>query len=188
MPEEEVVLGVDYGTVRVGLALGFSKGGLVVPIPVLPHPGSEDGLVAGLAEVARARDATVVVLGDPRHMSGKASAGTHTVRRLREKLEQALGRPVVLEDERLTSSDAHEQMKAMGLRWWQVPKGQIDAVAAMAIVKQYLARKDPSLLLDREEDVPPPEAPDAAKEGRARRRDAQRRSRRRRGDGDEEAD
>jgi putative holliday junction resolvase len=183
---DEVVLGVDYGTVRVGLALGFTKGGLVVPIPVLPHPGSEDALVAGLAEVARARDATVVIIGNPLHMSGKASAGTHTVRRLREKLEQTLGRPVVLEDERLTSSDAHDQMKAMGLRWWQVPKGQIDAVAAMAIVKQYLARLDPRLLLEAEEEPPPD--PELGKEGRSRRRDAQKRSKKRRADHDEEAD
>jgi putative Holliday junction resolvase len=181
---EETVLGVDYGTVRIGLALGFPASGLVVPLPTLPNPGAEEAVVTSLAEVARARGATTVVIGDPRHMSGRKSAGSRTAARLRDGLAAALGDvPVLLEDERLTSAEAEEQLRGAGLRWWQVAKGQVDALAAMGIVRGYLVRVNPSLLLAREDERPPVAPPDDP--GR-RRRDRRRNAQRRRRGGDEE--
>jgi putative Holliday junction resolvase len=176
---DDVVLGVDYGTVRVGLALGFLDTGLTIALPVLANPGTEEALVASLAEVARARDATVVVLGNPLHMSGKKSAGTHTVTRLRDRLHEATKLPVVLEDERLTSADAESQLKDAGLRWWQVPKGQIDTVSAMGIVRGYMTRRRPELLVARDEPVAPveEEEKDETRARRERRKKAQRRKR-----------
>lgn len=176
---DDVVLGVDYGTVRVGLALGFLDTGLTIALPVLAHPGSEDALVASLAEVARARDATVVVIGDPLHLSGKKSAGTHTVTRLRGKLEETLKLPVVLEDERLTSADAEAQIRDTGARWWQFPKSQIDTIAAMGIVRGYMTRRRPELLTSREEPPAPEvvEEKDDTRARRERRKKAQRRKR-----------
>ncbi len=46
-PESVTFLGVDYGTVRIGLALGFLDSGLVVQLPVLPNPGSVKAAVTG---------------------------------------------------------------------------------------------------------------------------------------------
>lgn len=189
---DEVVLGVDYGRVRVGLALGFLRTGLTIALPVLDNPGTEEGVVAALASVAQARGADVVVIGDPRHMSGAQSEGSRTVARLAERLHEALGVPVVLEDERLTSADAEAQLRDAGLRWWQVPKGQVDTVAAMGIVRAYLTRKNPALLLAHEDEAQaPPEregARDAGRERRERRKRAQRRARRRGVDDDDDED
>jgi putative transcription antitermination factor YqgF len=179
---DEVVLGVDYGTVRIGLALGFLRTGLTIGVPVLDNPGSEDAVVAALAEVARARSANVVVLGKPLHLSGKESAGSRLAARLRDKLEQLLGAEakVVLEDERLTSADAAEQLRDAGLRWWQMPKSQIDTVSAMTIARTYMTRRNPALLMDREEDAPaPPPRDDPGNDRRNRRKKAQRRGTRR---------
>lgn len=179
---DEVVLGVDYGTVRIGLALGFLRTGLTIGVPVLDNPGSEEAVVAALAEVARARSANVVVLGKPLHLSGKESAGSRLAARLRDKLELLLGAEakVVLEDERLTSADAAEQLRDAGLRWWQMPKSQIDTVSAMTIARTYMTRRNPALLMDREEDAPaPPPRDDPGNDRRNRRKKAQRRGGRR---------
>ncbi len=175
------VLGVDYGSVRVGLALGYLRTGLTIALQVLDNPGSEEGVVAALAGVAQARGAQVVVIGDPKHMSGAESRGSRTSARLARGLREALGPgvEVVLEDERLTSADAEAQLRDAGLRWWQVPKGQIDTVAAMGIVRAYLTRRNPSLLLAREEEAPPVPERDPTRERRDRRKKAQRRTRRR---------
>lgn len=179
---DEVVLGVDYGTVRIGLAIGFLRTGLTVGIPVLENPGSEDAVVLALSEVARARSASVVVLGKPLHLSGKESAGSRLAARLREKLQLLLGAEaqVVLEDERLTSADAAEQLRDAGLRWWQMPKSQIDTVSAMTIARTYMTRRNPDLLLEREQDAPaPPPRDDPGNDRRNRRKKAQRRGNRR---------
>lgn len=179
---DEVILGVDYGTVRIGLAIGFLRTGLTVGVPVLDNPGSEEAVAASLAEVARARGAAVVVIGKPLHLSGKESAGSRLSARLRDKLQPLLGEEVqvVLEDERLTSADASEQLRDAGLRWWQVPKGQIDTVAAMTIARTYMTRRNPDLLLDREGDAPaPPPRDDPGHDRRNRRKKAQRRTNRR---------
>lgn len=178
---DDVVLGVDYGTVRVGLALGFLDTGLTIALPVLPNPGGEDALVASLAEVARARDATVIVIGNPLHMSGKRSEGSRTVTRLRDRLAELTKLPVVLEDERLTSADAEAQLKDAGLRWWQVPKGQIDTVSAMGIVRGYMTRRKPELLVAKEE-PPPPEVVEEKDDTRARRERRKKAQRRKRGE------
>lgn len=179
---DEVILGVDYGTVRIGLAIGFLRTGLTIGVPVLDNPGSDDAVAAALAEVARARNVNVVVLGKPLHLSGKESAGSRLAARLRDKLELLLGveAKVVLEDERLTSADAAEQLRDAGLRWWQVPKGQIDTVSAMTIARTYMTRRNPELLMEREEDVPaPPPRDDPGNDRRNRRKKAQRRGNRR---------
>lgn len=182
---EEVVLGVDYGTVRIGLALGYPRTGLTIALQVMANPGAEEQVVERLAEVARARGVTAVVIGDPLHMSGARSPGSRVSARLRDGLARALGVPVTLEDERLTSADAEAQLRDAGLRWWQVPKGQIDTVAAMGIVRGYMARLNPDLLLAREDEAAPPPERDAGRERRDRRKKAQRRTRRR-GDEDDQ--
>ena len=51
------------------------------------------------------------------------------------KLEEQSGLPVLLQDERLSSVEAEARLKALGLRWWQYDKGQVDAMAAMAIAR-----------------------------------------------------
>jgi putative Holliday junction resolvase len=172
------VLGIDYGTKRVGLALGDPESGLVLALPVLEHPGEDEALVGRLAEIVRERDAAVVLLGDPLHASGEESAMSRRVAAVRAALQERLpDTPVELMDERRTSVEAEATLSAAGLRWWQYEKGRLDAMAAMAIVRDYLFQRDPGLGLHTAEPPPPP---DPRKDRRARRRKAQRRQRRQR--------
>ncbi len=175
---DEVVLGVDYGTKRVGLALGYADSGLAVPIPGLQHAGDPAALAPRLLEVARARDATRVVLGHPVHMSGDASPMSRAVERLREALLAAGELEVELQDERLSSATAEAQLAAAGLRWWQYEKGTIDAVAALGIVREHLHRRYPELALTAEPPPPDEQDPPGERPARADKRDRRRRAQR----------
>lgn len=182
----DIVLGVDYGHVRVGLALGHADSGLVLGLPVLQHPGDDEGLALRLAEIARARDATVVVLGHPLHASGKASPQSKRVERLRDRLVELIPRiRLELEDERHTSQEAEASLADAGLRWWQFPKSQIDTAAAIAIVRSWLVRRNPALALQKDEPEAPP-TPDPPRE--ASRKHRRKAARRRRGQDEAEDD
>ena len=118
-----------------------------------------------------------VVIGDPIHMSGKRSPMSVVVSRLRDAIADALGdaADVALIDERLTSAAAEASLRDAGLRWWQFDKGRIDALSAMALVRDRLVQLRPGLALD---EPPPPEPPqddDDPTSRRARRKRARKR-------------
>ncbi len=175
LPTSGSVLGVDFGTVRIGLALGEIGSGLVLPLPVLENPGTEEETATRIEEVARGRDAAVVVIGNPVHMSGEASAMSARVEKLRVALAARLAVPIVLRDERLSSVTAEEQLADAGLRWWQYEKGKVDTLAAMGMVRELLIEIRPELGRI-SEDEPEPPAPRRDKD--QRRRDARKKRKR----------
>ena len=175
-PTPRTVLGVDYGRRRVGTALGFLDSGLVIPIGFLHHPGTQEELVSQLVELAEAREADVLVLGKPLHADGRESPMSAEVARLRADLQAQLEIPIELVDERHSSQDAEAALQNAGLKWWQVEKGRIDAMAAAAITRGYLHAKNPELALSPEEQPElPPSDPD---DRRARRRRLRKKRRR----------
>ncbi|MCA8922795.1 MAG: Holliday junction resolvase RuvX [Planctomycetes bacterium] len=165
-PSAHNVLGVDYGRRRVGTALGFLDSGLVIPLGVVHHPGTQAALVELLAELVVAREVDVVVLGKPLHADGRESPMSAEVAELRAALLERLEVPVEWVDERHSSQDAEASLKDAGLRWWQVEKGRIDALAAMAIARSYLHAQNPELALTPE---PPAASPEPFDDRRARR-------------------
>ncbi len=189
-PPVDVVLGVDYGQARVGLALGLGDSGLVLGLPVLRHPGKgkDKELARQLVELVRERRATVVVLGLPLHRNGAVSAGSRAVEALKALMaELDPGLRIELEDERLTSASAEADLRDKGLRWWQIPKGTIDTAAAIEIARTWMGRKNPALFLRQEEETAPePDPPAAGGDSRAARRRAARRGSKRRMGGDDD--
>jgi putative Holliday junction resolvase len=69
-------LGVDLGARRIGIAVSDPTGLLASPLLQFAHPGSLAALADRLTELARAEDATGIVVGDPRHAGGEASRGS----------------------------------------------------------------------------------------------------------------
>jgi putative Holliday junction resolvase len=183
IPESGAVLGVDYGTVRIGLALGELGSGLVLPLHVLENPKKPELVVERIAQAARSRDVVAVVIGNPIHMSGEGSNLTVVVTKLRDELAAALGIPVLLRNEQLTSVNAEESLAAAGLKWWQYPKSAIDTLSAMTIVREFLVERNPELGRVRE-DEPQAPMPDVGRSEKSDRR-KQARKKRRRGDDDE---
>ena len=78
-----------------------------------------------------------IVVGHPLHMNGKESPQSQKVARFVDELHKVLDLPVTFWDERLTSFEAEQHLKQMGLNWRQ-RREQVDKVAAMIILQNYL--------------------------------------------------
>jgi putative Holliday junction resolvase len=126
-------LGVDVGTVRVGVALSDPSGTVASPYQTLPA-GDDlvDRLVALVAETA----CETVVVGLPRGMSGRDTASTQMAREVANQLTQR-GLTVDLWDERLSSAEAERVLLDAGRRREQ-RRTERDRVAAAIILQGWL--------------------------------------------------
>lgn len=130
------IVGVDYGQVRVGLAVADPLSLFAQPLGAF----SPESAVAELEQI-RARDGIgKVVLGWPLELDGTEGESVQAVRAFEKRLKKALpGVEVERWDERLSSREAASAMVASGARKSKRrEKGNIDAVAAAIILQSYL--------------------------------------------------
>jgi putative Holliday junction resolvase len=99
------VLALDHGSARCGCAVSDPTGTVARPLPVIERPESEAGLAA-IAELARETGAELVVVGLPRTMSGDEGPQAAAARSFAGRVARAVGVPVELHDERLTTRQA----------------------------------------------------------------------------------
>ena len=121
---------VDYGTVRIGLAVSDPLGATAQPLDV----------VSDIDEVLeRARDLGIseIVVGLPLRQSGERGPEADAARDFARDLEEASGIPVQLWDERLSSVEAERVMAAQGVRSRQ-RRGSVDKVAAAIVLQSFL--------------------------------------------------
>ena len=128
-------LGVDLGARRVGLALSDPLRTIASPLATIPMT-SEGALARSLADLCRARQVAVAVIGLPLSADGSEGPGCARARRVAKALEAA-GIHAVLHDERWSSRDAEEALRETG-KTRKSAKGRIDAVAASLVLRSYL--------------------------------------------------
>ena len=97
------VLALDYGSARCGCAVSDPTGVLATPLDPVLTPGSRRGL-GRLRALVFELGAERVVVGLPLSLSGADTAQTTETREFAARLEQRLGVPVELYDERFTTS------------------------------------------------------------------------------------
>lgn len=137
------VLGVDYGEVRVGLALSDETGTLASPLPTLRRRRGKRPPLKALEELGRTHGVEAVVFGLPLELDGSESEWTGEVRRVGEALGERLEVPVHFIDERLTSVRAEREVRSSGLpRRRREEKERVDARAAALILQTWLDRRD----------------------------------------------
>ena len=137
------VLGVDVGTVRVGLAV--SDPGRIVASPLDTLDAGADPQQTGgrVADRARQEECQTVVIGLPKGMSGRDTASTRLAREVADAVSQT-GLHVRLWDERLSSAEA-ERMMIGAARGRAERRSARDRVAAAIILQGWLdSRQDVS--------------------------------------------
>ncbi len=134
-----VILGVDYGEQRTGVAASDALGILASPVRVLEGVSLKK-LPAALAAIAHERGAEKIVLGLPLNMNGSRGEKALQCEALAERLRQAASLPVQLWDERLTTVSAHRALNETNVRGAK-RKNIVDAVAAVMILQSYLDQK-----------------------------------------------
>ena len=93
--------------------------------------------VETLRRLAMENEVHEIVVGQPFHMNGKESPQSQKVARFVDELHKVLDLPVIFWDERLTSFEAEQHLEQMGLNWRQ-RREQVDKIAAMIILQNYL--------------------------------------------------
>ncbi|MEG4858010.1 Holliday junction resolvase RuvX [Microcoleus sp. K1-B6] len=129
-------LGLDIGLKRVGIAGCDGTGLIATGITTLVR-SSFDRDVAYLRELVRERRVQILVAGLPYSLSGELGAQARQVQKYANRIATALELPLEYVDERLTSVEAEELMKASGISVSQ-NKGAIDRKAAALILQQWL--------------------------------------------------
>lgn len=141
VPHRGVLVGVDHGLKRIGLAVSDAAQTMSLPLMTLESKSP----VHDAPLLCKVRDdygAVGWVVGLPLHMSGDESAQSHLVRKFGVWLAEVTARPVIFWDERLSSSTAEAMLWSMG----ESPsrnKGRIDGLAAQAILEAYLRDRPP---------------------------------------------
>ncbi len=131
------VLGLDYGTRRIGLAVSDAGGTFAFPAGAIERRGLEKDLAA-LADVIQERGVRRIVLGLPLHMDGRAGDMAEAVQTFAGHLERATGLPVELLDERWTTLEAERALRELGGRR---RRGDVDSVAAAILLRTWLERQ-----------------------------------------------
>ena len=133
------VLGVDLGSVRIGLALSDPLGITAQPLLVLPRTGARVEDHRSIVEIAREHDAVRIVVGLPRSLSGKLGPAARAV--LQEVAERGecagADLPVETYDERLTTVIAQQALAEAGVKG-RNRRQHVDKVAAAVILRGWL--------------------------------------------------
>jgi putative Holliday junction resolvase len=129
-----VRLAVDWGDVRIGVAACDADGVLAYPLTTV-HAGAEE--VADLAGLVAVHSPLEVLVGLPRSLDGREGPAAGKARERAGRLAAAVGVPVRLVDERLTTVTAAQRLRAGG-RSAKKQRSRIDAAAAAAILEHAL--------------------------------------------------
>ena len=145
MPEVETgpytVLSFDFGLKRIGLAAGDTLTATAAPRPAIAvsHSGPDWG---SIERELRALHPRRLVVGAPYNADGTPGAIAPAARRFAAELEKRFGLPVNMVDERWSSLEANDALKARrasGERRKRIRREDIDSAAAAVILERWFA-------------------------------------------------
>ncbi|SRX95601.1 hypothetical protein MSP7336_03870 [Mycobacterium shimoidei] len=130
-------LGIDVGSVRIGVAACDPDGILATPVETVRRDRSGAHL-RRLAELATELDVVEVIVGLPRTLADRSGSAARDAIELADLLARRIAPiPVRLADERLTTVSAQRSLRAAGVRA-KGQRGVIDQAAAVAILQGWL--------------------------------------------------
>ena len=134
------VLAIDYGDARTGIAISDAMGMLVGTTDVI-HAYRPEQVAEEIKKRVAASGAEEIVMGYPKNMDGTEGPRAALYKEFAALVEQTVGMPVVLWDERRTTVDAHRILSDNNVHG-KKRKNTVDAVAASLILEGYLAFKN----------------------------------------------
>jgi putative Holliday junction resolvase len=133
-----VRVGVDVGSVRVGVAVSDPDGLLATPVATVPVGDDVARALDEVAAIVTDLGAVEVVVGLPKSLSGGEGAAAETARQYaRSMAERVAPVSVRLVDERLTTVDAHRALRESGVAG-RPRRAVVDQAAAVLILQAAL--------------------------------------------------
>lgn len=136
-------LGVDVGTVRIGVATSDPDGILATPVETVARDRKDKGgkHIRRLAQIVAELDVVEVVVGLPRTLADRTGPSALDAIAVADALAARLAPvPVRLADERLTTVTAQRSLREAGVRA-KGQKSMIDQVAAVGILQTWLDQR-----------------------------------------------
>lgn len=134
-----VILAVDYGDARTGLAVCDKNETLCSPAGTVAERNTQR-LLEAVIKTAREKSAEMLVVGLPLNMDGTSGERAQKSRGFAEMLSKASGLFVEMYDERCTTAQAANALNFTDTRG-KKRKAVIDSVSAVIILEGYLARR-----------------------------------------------
>lgn len=134
-----VWIGVDVGTVRVGVARSDPSGVLASPVATLTRDPVHNKDIAELATLVRELDAVGVVVGLPLTLRGREGKSAELARQYAQLLAAKVGPATVQHvDERLTTVTAQRKLHQNRVRGSKKVRAIVDQAAAVELLQQWL--------------------------------------------------
>lgn len=130
------LLGIDLGLKRVGISISDDLGRFAHPVKTITY-GNRRQVVKEIVTLADVHKITGFVVGIPKNMDGTLGEAARRSLRFARSLEGESGLPVVLWDERLTTSQAEREMIGLGMSRRR-RRQSIDEAASVLILENYL--------------------------------------------------
>ncbi len=137
------IMGLDYGSRTIGVALSDPLGITAQGLETITrkHENKLRQSLARLEAIISEYDVGAVVLGLPLNMDNEYGDRAHRTLEFGEMLKRRTGLNIILQDERLTSNQAHRVLSEAGLKS-EKHKKYVDTMAAALILQSYLDTHD----------------------------------------------
>ena len=131
------IIGVDYGSKRIGLSISDPLGVIARPIDALMN---DDEFFNALRAIVVREQIKLFVVGMPFNLKGQVAFKAEEVRIFIDQLKREIGLDVVSWDERFTTTIAQQTLREMGTKKSERQKkdGRIDSMAAAILLQNYL--------------------------------------------------
>ncbi|MEN9471549.1 MAG: putative holliday junction resolvase [Pseudomonadota bacterium] len=139
MPEIKTILGFDFGSKYIGVALGHTSPAIAQPLTSLTVRNGEAPWKE-IAALLKIWSPDALVVGIPLNMDGSEQAITHLARAFLANLKLRFHLPSFAVDERLTTVEARARLFAAG-GYKALKKKSVDSVAAQLIVEIWLENR-----------------------------------------------
>ncbi|MGV9824837.1 MULTISPECIES: Holliday junction resolvase RuvX [unclassified Gordonia (in: high G+C Gram-positive bacteria)] len=131
-------IGVDVGSVRIGVAVCDPDGILATPVETVRHSPGDNGDIDRIAALVSEYEAVEVIVGLPKTLRNTSGPAADKARAFGTRLASRIAPvPVTYHDERLTTVTAQQALHASG-RSVKSSRGVIDQAAAVAILQGWL--------------------------------------------------
>ena len=130
------ILSIDYGDVRIGLAISDESQTIAKPYKTLENKGKRF-VLKEIMKICEGDNVSEIVMGKPLMLSGKEGIQVEKVNRFIDFLKDSINVKIVLEDERLTTVEAEKLLDEKDIS----NKIDKDQMSAYYILQNYLSKK-----------------------------------------------
>ena len=132
------ILGIDYGDIRVGIAITDELKITAQGLETIRHNGNDKAVLARLDEIMNLYEISTIVVGLPLNMDGTKTQRVEKTEKFIHKLKCKYNNiKIETVDERLTTVQAHKTMNELGIKT-KNKKNLVDTISAVYILETYI--------------------------------------------------